>query len=139
MPCVRFLYQDIYSLVQHHIALIERFPTSCAPRFSLMFINLVKIQEKSVSKVVEKTLRKSDAMFVGIDHLILLLPGNDRHGSQTLLSGIQDFLSQQMIDTIVTYPDDGQKIGTLLGKLQEMVKQKFSINLEFPDCQPQSK
>jgi len=48
-----------------------------------------------------------------------------------LLSGIQQFLDQEALDTIVCYPDDGQNSETLIRKLRETVEDYCNVSPEI--------
>ena len=131
MSSVVFVKQDIYSLIEHEIALLERFNMVEEAPFSLVYFNLEGRQEIDIARVFQRILRKTDALFQDDDNFVLLLPGTDWNGATELLAGIQDFLNQDPIDTIVTFPDDGQDGKTLMLKLREKVEDFSGIKVKM--------
>lgn len=130
MSSVVFDKQNIESLVSHHIALLKRFDTTEDDEFSVIYFNLGKKKDEELSTVFQKILRKTDALFQEGDDVTVMLPGTDWNGATELLSGIQEFLSQPLLDNVVTYPDDGDNAKDLLNKLGELVKDNCNVKLK---------
>jgi len=122
MAGIVFFKNDILSLVDHHIAILERFGIKDEAPFSIIYFHLDSKFKKSGMEILKKILRKTDAIFGDHEDYIIVLPGTDWNGSMELLRGIQEFLSQEEQDNIVTYPDDGEDSVTLLEKLYHTVK-----------------
>lgn len=130
MSSVLFSKQDIHSLVDHHIALIERFNLSEDGEFSIVYFDIDDKKEEELTTIFQKILRKTDALFQENSHTIVMLPGTNWNGATELLSGIQEFLGQQLMDNIVTYPDDGEDANTLLDKLRELIIDNCDIKIK---------
>ena len=130
MPSIVFAKQDIYSLVEHHIALLERFGISEDTPFAIVYFNLNGRPEIDLARIFQRILRKTDALFQDNDNFIVMLPGTDWNGATELLAGIQDFLNQDSMDNIVTFPDDGKDAKTLLFKLRELIEDNCGVTIK---------
>lgn len=129
MSSTVFEKQNILSLVDHHIALLNRFDITEDDEFSIIYFSLEGKNDKELSVVFQKILRRTDALFQDEQGIIVMLPGTDWNGATELLSGIQDFLNQPITDNIVTYPDDGKNSKELLDKLKNLIKESLNIEL----------
>lgn len=122
MSSITFTKKDLSSLVDHHIALLERFGISGEAPFSIVYFSLEGREEVDSIEVFQKILRQTDALFQIEKAFIVMLPGTDWNGATELLSGIQDFLDQSAQDNIVSFPEDGNNSKVLLRKLQELIE-----------------
>lgn len=129
MSSVVFSKHDIHSLVEHHIALLKRFQIS-EDEFSIIYFDIGDKKEDELTIIFQKILRQTDALFQEDSHTIVMLPGTDWNGATELLSGIQEFLGQSLMDNIVTYPDDGENANELLGKLRELVLDNCDVKVK---------
>lgn len=127
MSSVVFDKQNIESLVSYHIALLKRFDTTEDDEFSVIYFNLGNKKDRELATVFQKILRKTDALFQEKDDVVVMLPGTDWNGATELLSGIQEFLGQSLMDNVVTYPDDGNNAKDLLNKLGELVQDNCDL------------
>lgn len=127
MASTTFVNKDLSSLIDHHIALLERFKLTEEAPFSIIFFSLEGREELNSIEVFQKILRQTDALFNVEGDFIVMLPGTDWNGSSDLLSGIQEFLDQSPQDNIVVYPDDGECAKILLRKLQELIEDNSGI------------
>jgi len=122
MSSIVFSKKDLVSLVDHHIALLERFGITDEAPFSIVYFSLKDREEVDSIEVFQKILRQTDALFQVENSFIVMLPGTAWNGATELLSGIQDFLDQTAQDNIVSFPDDGKNAKTLLRKLQNLIE-----------------
>jgi len=122
MSSITFAKKDLISLVDHHIALLERFGITDEAPFSIVYFSLENREEVDSIEIFQKILRQTDALFQVQNSFIIMLPGTDWNGATELLSGIQDFLDQSAQDNIVTFPDDGKNAKILLRKLQDLIE-----------------
>ena len=116
------LKKDLISLVDHHIALLERFGITDEAPFSIVYFSLDQKEEVDSIEIFQKILRQTDALFQVQNSFIVMLPGTDWNGATELLSGIQDFLDQKTQDNIVSFPEDGINAKVLLRKLQDLIE-----------------
>ena len=123
MSSIVFTKKDLVSLVNHHIALLERFGITDEAPFSIVYFSLDNKEEIYNIEIFQKILRQTDALFQIKNGFIVMLPGTDWNGATELLAGIQDFLDQNAQDNIVSFPDDGQNAKILLKKLQDLIKE----------------
>lgn len=130
MSSIVFAKQDIYSLVEHHIALLERFGIQEDTQFAIVYFNLDGRPEIDLARIFQRILRKTDALFQDNDNFIIMLPGTDWNGATELLAGIQEFLNQDPMDNIVTFPDDGKNAKVLMTKLRELVEDNCGIKIK---------
>ena len=130
MSSIVFAKQDIYSLVEHHIALLERFGIQEDTPFAIIYFNLDGRAEIDLARIFQRILRKTDALFQDNDNFVVMLPGTDWNGATELLAGIQEFLNQDSMDNIVTYPDDGKNAKILMTKLRELVEDNCGIKIK---------
>jgi len=122
MSSTIFSKKNLPSLVDHHIALLERFGITDEAPFSIIYFSLKGKKELDNIEIFQKILRQTDALFQIKKSYIVMLPGTDWNGSSELLSGIQEFLDQEAQDNIVTYPEDGLDANTLMRKLKDLVE-----------------
>lgn len=122
MSSITFAKKDLVSLVDHHIALLERFGITDEAPFSIVYFSLENKEEVDSIEIFQKILRQTDALFQVKNSFVVMLPGTDWNGATELLSGIQDFLDQNAQDNIVTFPEDGKNAKILLRKLQELIE-----------------
>jgi len=116
------LQKDLISLVDHHIALLERFGITDEAPFSIVYFSLENKEEVDSIEIFQKILRQTDALFQVQNSFIVMLPGTDWNGATELLSGIQDFLDQSAQDNIVSFPENGKNAKILLRKLQDLIE-----------------
>ena len=122
MSSIVFSKKDLVSLVDHHIALLERFGITDEAPFSIVYFSLKDREEVDNIEIFQKILRQTDALFQVENSFIVMLPATDWNGATELLSGIQDFLDQSAQDNIVSFPDDGKNAKILLRKLQDLIE-----------------
>ncbi len=131
MSSIVFLKKDLVSLLDHHIALLERFGITDEAPFSIIYFSLYNKKEADSIEIFQKILRQTDALFQVENSFIVMLPGTDWNGATELLSGIQTFLDQKTQDNIVSFPDDGRNAKTLLRKLQDLIKDNCGDNIKL--------
>ena len=122
MSSITFAKKDLVSLVDHLIALLERFGITDEAPFSIVYFSLENKKEVDSIEIFQKILRQTDALFQVKNSFIVMLPGTDWNGATELLSGIQDFLDQSSQDNIVSFPEDGKNAKILLRKLQDLIE-----------------
>lgn len=122
MSSITFSKNDLNSLVDHHIALLERFGITDEAPFSIIYFSLKDKQEVDNIEIFQKILRQTDALFQVENAYAVMLPGTDWNGATELLSGIQDFLNQEPEDNIVSFPEDGTSSKILLRKLENLIE-----------------
>lgn len=131
MSSITFSKINLSNLIDHHIALLERFGIKDEAPFSLIFFSLHEQKEIDNLEIFQKILRKTDALFNHESDYVVMLTGTDWNGATELLSGIQQFLDQEPVDTIVSFPEDGQDSKTLIKKLRENVEDNCNIFSEL--------
>jgi len=131
MSSITFSKINLANLIDHHIALLERFGIKDEAPFSLIFFSLNDQKEIDNLEIFQKILRRTDALFNHDSDYVVMLTGTDWNGATELLSGIQQFLDQEALDNIVTYPDDGENSKTLIKKLRETVEDNCNFTSEL--------
>lgn len=122
MSSITFSKIDLTSLIDHHIALLERFGIKDEAPFSIIYFSLKDRAEVDSVEIFQKILRQTDALFQVENAFAVMLPGTDWNGATELLAGIQDFLNQAPNDNIVSFPIDGNNGKILLRKLQNLIE-----------------
>jgi len=122
MSSITFSKKDLNSLVDHHIALLERFGITDEAPFSIIYFSLRDKEEVDNIEIFQKILRQTDALFQVGNAFAVMLPGTDWNGATELLAGIQDFLNQEPEDNIVSFPEDGTSSKVLLRKLENLIE-----------------
>jgi hypothetical protein len=117
MASVVFDKQDIHPFIEHHIALLERLNLQDESPFALIYFSLRDRPKVDYAKMLQKILRKTDALFQDNTDFVVILCGTDWNGATEVLAGIQEFLGQPTHDTIVTYPEDGEEAKKLMRAL----------------------
>ena len=131
MSGIAFSKINLANLIDHHIALLERFGIKDEVPFSLIFLSLEDREEMDSLEMFQRILRRTDAIFNHSNHYVVMLTGTDWNGATEVLSGIQNFLDQEPFDNVVTYPDDGTDSKTLLHKLRELVEENCNITTDL--------
>lgn len=122
MAGIVFSKKDLESLVNYHIALLERFGFSDEEPFSIIYFSSENSKEDQSVSMIKKILRKTDAFFELDNAFVILLSCSDWNGASELLAGIQDFLGQNVCDNLVSYPEDGKDAKTLLKRLENFIE-----------------
>jgi len=131
MSGIFFSTINLTNLIDHHIALLERFGIKDEEPFALIFFSLENRQEIDNIEMFQRILRRTDAIFNQGNNYIVLLTGTDWNGATEVLSGIQEFLDQKPSDNIVTFPEDGTDSKMLLEKLQEVIEDNCNISINL--------
>jgi len=126
-----FPLSTLKSLITHHIALIDRSDTFNTPEFALMFLKMADIDDLELKKSIQILFRDSDIIFDAGDNYIILLPKTNWNGAFELLHGLQEFLNQDLQDSIVTYPDDGEGAEELLNSFKNVVDKYYKFKLDI--------
>lgn len=129
MSSVVFSAQDLKSLIDHHIAVLERFNLASEAPFALIYFRVPN--GAAGAEIFQRILRKTDALFNEKDDFVAMLPGTDWKGGIDLLSGIQEFLSEEPADVIATYPEDGTEAKALMTKLADTIADNYQRELEM--------
>lgn len=132
MACVELDFKDIFPVIKHHIALIERYEDKYHRDFSLIFIRSKKNLTEDIAKTLSKILRNSDIIFKSKKNIIVFSPGADWNIAYDIARGIKEFYAlSDKKDAIVTYPDDGSNAVTLLEKFSQNIHQNYDITINF--------
>jgi len=131
MSGIAFSKLNLANLIDHHIALLERFGIKDEVPFSLIFFSLDDRKEMDNLEMFQRILRTTDAIFSYSNHYVVMLTGTDWNGATEVLSGIQNFLDQEPCDNIVTYPEDGTNSTQLIKKLHDLVEQNCDIETDL--------
>ena len=131
MSSITFSKINLPNLIDHHIALLDRFGIREEAPFSLIFFTLPDRKEIDNLEIFQRILRKTDALFSYKSDYVVMLTGTDWNGATDLLSGIQQFLDQEAYDNIVTFPEDGESSATLIAKLRDKVEENCHISPEI--------
>lgn len=131
MSSITFSKLDLANLIDHHIALLERFGITDEAPFSLVFFTTEDKKEAECVEMLKRILRSTDVLFNQNNHYIVMLTGTDWNGATEILSGIQEFLDQSPKDAIVTYPEDGLNAKAILKRLHEVIEDNYAITTEL--------
>ena len=123
--------QTLHALIAHHIALIDRFNNDDFEEFALLFLKMDDYDNIEIKKSIQIIFRDSDIIFEEAQNYIILLPKTNWNGAVKLLNGLQNFLGQTLKDSIITYPDDGEKASTLLTEFTKVVQDAYGITLSL--------
>jgi hypothetical protein len=121
--------ETLKALISHHIALIDRFNSDSFEEFALLFLKMDDYDNMEIKKSIQIIFRDSDIIFEDHQNYIILLPKTNWNGAVELLNGLQEFLNQELQDSIVTYPDDGEDAQTLLIEFKNVVHRAYNIDL----------
>ena len=126
-----FPLSTLKSLITHHIALIDRSDTFNTQEFALMYLKMENIDDLELKKSIQIVFRDSDIIFDSGKNYIILLPKTNWNGAYELLRGLQEFLNQELQDSIITYPDDGEEATELIESFKSVVKKYYNSELDF--------
>jgi hypothetical protein len=96
-----------------------------------MFLKMEDIDDLELKKSIQIVFRDSDIIFDAGENYIILLPKTDWNGAYELLGGLQEFLNQNLQDSIVTYPDDGENADDIINSFKNVVKKCYELELEI--------
>ncbi len=122
------------ALISHHVAMINRFEAHSFEEFALLFLkidNVKNINSLEIKKSIQIIFRDSDIIFEHDGNYIILLPKTNWNGAIELIQGLQNFLNQEFLDSVITYPDDGKNADELINSLSKMVEKYYKIELNF--------
>jgi len=132
MACVELDFKDIFPVIKHHIALIERYEDKYHRDFSLIFIKSNKNLSEDIAKTLSRILRNSDIIFKSKKNIVVFSPGADWNVAYDIARGIKEFYAiDDKKDAIVTYPDDGPNALLLLEKFAQSIHQNYDIMVNF--------
>ncbi len=132
MACIQLEFKNIFPIIKHHIALLERYEDKYHRDFSLIFIKSNKKLTEKIISTLSKILRNSDIIFSNNKNIVIFSPGADWNIAYDISKGIKDFYGiKDKDDTIVTYPDDGINSITLLEKFSKVIHKNYDIMVNF--------
>ncbi len=132
MACIQLDFKNIFPIIKHHIALLERYEDKYHRDFSLIFIKSNKKLTEKIISTLSKILRNSDIIFSNNKNVVIFSPGADWNIAYDISKGIKDFYGiKDKDDTIVTYPDDGINSITLLEKFSKVIHKNYDIMVNF--------
>lgn len=126
-----FPITTLKSLISHHIALIDRADTYTTQEFALLFLKMAVHDDLELKKSIQVVFRDSDIIFNVGQNYVILLPKTSWNGAYELLRGLQEFLDQELLDSIVTFPDDGEDPDALIDAFKSVVKRCYQIELDI--------
>lgn len=131
MSAKKFDSTSLISLVELEISIIKRYynHTKDAKFLSLVYFKLPD-DGQGYEDIFERILRNTDAVVQEGEHVVAALYGTNKTGASKLLSGIQEFLNEEPIDIIVSYPSDASDAKTLIRKFQDEIKDNYGVLLE---------
>ncbi len=132
MACIEMDFKDIFPIIKHHIALIERFEDKYHRDFSLIFIKSDKNITNDIVKTLSTILRNTDIIFKGNKNIVIFSPGANWNVAYDIANGIKEFYGlNDDKDTIVSYPDDGENSIILLEKFSQTIHNNYDITIDF--------
>ncbi|MCH9813104.1 MAG: hypothetical protein K0U47_04075 [Epsilonproteobacteria bacterium] len=126
-----FPISTLKSLISHHIALIDRSDTYTTQEFALLFLKMEDYDNLEIKKSIQIIFRDSDIIFNIGENYVILLPKTNWNGAYELLKGLQEFLDQELYDSIVTFPDDAEDAEGLITAFRNVVKRYYAIELDI--------
>ncbi len=132
MACVEMNFKDIFPVIKHHIALIERYEDKYHRDFSLIFIKSDKNLTNDIIKTLSRILRNSDIVFKNKKNIVIFSPGADWNIAYDIAQGIKEFYGiNDKKDAIVTFPDDGENVLLLLEKFAQTIHKNYDMTVNF--------
>ena len=114
-------FSELPKIIIKDIHFIERY-TFEQVHYSIVYFKIsAEVDSKLMAKIVAKSSRRSDAVFVYKNNFILLLPGIDKSGAEYVCQELSSF-SKDLNDLIsFTYPDELDKEEVIINKIVELV------------------
>ena len=132
MACTEFELSNLFPLLKHHIALIERHEDKFHRDFSLSFLKCSDDKIEDIKNMLLKILRNSDIIFTSGRYIVIFSPGANWNVAYDIVNGVQDFFGiKDKKDAIVSYPDDGENAVQLLEKFSEVIHKNYDITINF--------
>ena len=127
-----FPLTTLKSLISHHIAILQRYELDSDKEFSLLFFDFGEYKENiEIKKTIQTVFRDCDIIFEYNGDYIILLPKSSWQYSYNILKELREFLNKDVIDSIVTYPEDGKSADELLESFKKIVLQNHKIDLKL--------
>jgi len=127
-----FPLTTLKSLISHHIAILQRYELDSDKEFSLLFFDFGEYKENiEIKKTIQTVFRDCDIIFEYNGDYIILLPKSSWQYSYNILKELKEFLNKDVIDSIVTYPEDGKNADELLESFNKIVLQNHNIDLKL--------
>ena len=132
MACVELDFKNIFPVIKHHIALIERYEDKYHRDFSLIFLKLNENLGDDIIKTLSGILRNSDIIFKSKKNIVIFSPGADWNIAYDIAQGIKDFYGiDDKKDAIATYPDDGSNAVLLLENFSQSIHENYDMMINF--------
>ena len=130
MPSEFFPVESLKALISHHIALMERYDVS-EKEFSLIYFDFGKYKDDiEIKRTIQTVFRDGDMIFETRNgDYIILLPKASWQFAFDVLKELQEFLNEDVKDSIVTYPDDGNNADEILKSLKKVVLENHNITI----------
>jgi len=127
-----FPLTTLKSLISHHIAILQRYELDSDKEFSLLFFDFGEYKEDiEIKKTIQTVFRDCDIIFEYNGDYIILLPKSSWQYSYNILKELKEFLNKDVIDSIVTFPEDGKNADELLDSFKKIVQQNHKIDLKI--------
>lgn len=130
MSSITFSKINLANLIDHHIALLERFGIKDEAPFSLIFSHSIS-EKKSITWKFFNAFYAKQTLFLAMKMIMLSC-------SQELIEMVQQtfyrefkFLDQEPLDNIVTYPEDGTHSHELIKKLRDVIEDNCNLTPEL--------
>ncbi len=129
-------FSELPKIIIKDIHFIERY-TFEQVYYSIVYFKIsTEVDSKLMAKIVAKSSRRSDAIFIHKNNFILLLPGIDKNGSEYVCQELSSF-SKDLNNLIsFTYPNELDKEELIINKIIELIDEpieKLHWNREIID------
>ena len=129
MSATIFSFKDFYSFIERELARITRYDLEQRERISIVFVQTSKKFKEEAMTILKNNLRKSDALFEKNGLIFLLLSNTGRMGSLHIDEIMKEFFDDNIVCSIVSYPEDGDNLNDLIEMLKKLVKDEYDIDL----------
>ena len=129
MPSTIFSFNDFEKFVFQQVAVLERYKADRSAKLSILFLRLEGAETDQVCRLLEGSLRQSDAIFTKDEYYFLVLPNTDKEGALHIINVLQDFFKKEIPEVIITYPEEASSSKEMLEKLVYYAKEEWWIEL----------
>ncbi len=133
MAGIHFTFEDFKQLLALNMGISDRLDENRAESFTLLYCNLVEIDQEIIDNSLGEVLRTSDSIVNHEKNYFFVLPYTDKYGADIVKKMFDEFYGKYLNSFMLSYPADGESPEELLGNMQDSVSTFYKDDLHCLD------
>lgn len=129
MPSAVFCFDDFEKFIFQQVGTLERYDTDGKNKLSILFLHLPGAESGQIARLLEGSLRHSDALFVNDGCFFLVLPNTDKEGALHIVNVLEEFFKREIPEVILTYPEEAGSSKEMLEKMVKYANEEWKVDL----------